>query len=209
MTALEALQRETSALQAVSAAELGTLRNQQSQLESSHSATEAALSAMQYDLLCLHSAFESANRWECEVTELTSEVQSLCSVSEIALEALYRRTDAAEERLSDQSGEVASLQVFAESMQNESVFTRDRLSREEADITRLAVAVAALHSHSDGAQKQLATHEEKLGGLDEVKTDIARRIGCRAHRATAGRHCRFQRLDETEVADWSRISTAV
>lgn len=69
MTALEALTREASALQAESAIELRTMERQQNQLESSHSAIEAAISVVRRDLFCVRSAFESANRWECEAPE--------------------------------------------------------------------------------------------------------------------------------------------
>jgi predicted nucleic acid-binding Zn-ribbon protein len=174
VTALEVLQRVALALHAASADELKTLRRQQSRLESSSSTTETALSAVQHDLLCLHSALESANRWECEVTESAAEVRSIRSVFENALQALSRRTDAAEERLSGQSDEIASVWVFAESVQKESALAHEPLSRDEADIARLAAEVAALRSHSDGAQKQLTTHVEKLGGLDRTEADIAR-----------------------------------
>jgi hypothetical protein len=71
---------------------------------------------------------------------------------------------------------VAALQAFAESAQKESALRLERLSRGEADIARLAAEVAALRGHSNGAQKQLAAHEEKLGGLDRTEADIARLV---------------------------------
>jgi chromosome segregation ATPase len=100
MTAFEALQRNSSAQQAASEADLATLGKRQSQLESNYSTIEATLSAVRRDLFDLHSAGESANRAECEVTQLVTEVQSVRSESEAALEALSRRTDATEECLS-------------------------------------------------------------------------------------------------------------
>jgi hypothetical protein len=109
---------------------------------------------------------------ECEVTQLTAEVRSVRFASEAALEALSRRTDAAEECLSGQAGEVTALRAFVESAQKESAILLERLSRGEADITRLAAEVAALRGHSEGAQKQLAAHEEKLSGFDRTEADI-------------------------------------
>jgi chromosome segregation ATPase len=86
---------------------------------------------------------------------------------------LSRRTDAAEERLSDQSPEVGSLRALAESIEKESALALERLSRREVDIARLAAEVAALHAHSEGAQKQLARHDDQLG-LDRTGTDFSR-----------------------------------
>jgi hypothetical protein len=85
MTASEALEREASA------ADLATLGRRQSALESGHSVIEAALSAVQFDLLGLRSTHESANRAECEMTELAAEVRSVRSASEAAREALSGR----------------------------------------------------------------------------------------------------------------------
>jgi chromosome segregation ATPase len=152
MTAFETFQRDASAQQAASEADLATLGKRQSQLESDHSAIEAALLTVQRDLLSLHSARESVNRAECEVTELAAEVRSVRSGSEAALEAPSRPTDAAEECLSGQTGEVAALRAFVQSAQKESALALERLSRGEADITRLAAEVAALRGHSEGAK---------------------------------------------------------
>jgi chromosome segregation ATPase len=191
VTALEVLQREASALHAASADELETLSSRQCQLERSSSVTEATLLAVQRDLLCLHSALESANRWECEVTELAAEVRSIRSASGNAFEALSRRTDAAEERLSGQSDEVASLRVFVESLQKESVLAYERLSRNETDIARLAAEVAVLQGHSDSAQKQLATHELKLSGLDKSKADTGASHRSSRQSSSCGRESLF------------------
>jgi hypothetical protein len=38
----------------------------------------------------------------------------------------------------------------------------------------LTAAVSAFHSHSDGAEKQLAVYEEKLGGLNKAQMEINR-----------------------------------
>jgi hypothetical protein len=160
VTALEALQRDASA--------------RQSALESGHSPIEAALSEVRRDLLCLRSARESANRAECEVTELTAEVRSVRSKSKAALEALSRRADGAEERLSGEAVEVAALRAVGESVQKESALLHERLSRSEATVAQLAAEIAVLGGRSEGARKQLVADETKLSWLDKVKVDIAR-----------------------------------
>jgi hypothetical protein len=133
--------------QAVSAAALATLESRQTALESSHSGIEAALSSIQCDLSELHSARESANRAECEVTELSAEVHSLHSASEAALEVLEvvsRRADEAEERLSHEVEEVTALRVSAESAQKDSALALEQLSLTRSDVARVASEVGAV-----------------------------------------------------------------
>jgi hypothetical protein len=67
----------------MSVVDLATLGRRQNALESGQSAIEAALSAVQCDVLSLRSAQESVNRAEREETELAVEVQSVRSASEV------------------------------------------------------------------------------------------------------------------------------
>jgi hypothetical protein len=70
---------------------------------------EATLSEVWCGLFGLHSARESTNRVEHELTELRVEVQSVFSASETALETHSRRADGTQELLSREAAEIAAL----------------------------------------------------------------------------------------------------
>jgi hypothetical protein len=97
---LEAFQRDTSAGQITTADTLTTLKNQQNTIESNYSTIEASLSATQQELSNVQTNGEIGKATEHELSELSTEVQTIRSSLDCWRESLSQRIDKREESLS-------------------------------------------------------------------------------------------------------------